>query len=51
VFGVRATTHLENRLADMLLGAWRDGGTVLRAPRSAHAVHSTNLRRGVPRGP
>ncbi|PWI17360.1 hypothetical protein DI272_26780 [Streptomyces sp. Act143] len=31
VFGVRATTHLEDRLAARLLGAWRQGATALRA--------------------
>ncbi|WP_371749035.1 iron-containing redox enzyme family protein [Streptomyces sp. NBC_00280] len=30
VFGIHATTHLENRLADSLLGAWRAGATGLR---------------------
>lgn len=30
VFGIRATTHLEDRLADRLLGAWREGATALR---------------------
>ncbi len=30
VFGIRATTHLENRLADRLLGSWRAGATGLR---------------------
>ncbi|MFJ7075443.1 iron-containing redox enzyme family protein [Streptomyces sp. NPDC098781] len=30
VFGIRATTHLEDRLAATLLGAWRGGGTALR---------------------
>lgn len=44
VFGVRATTHLENRLADRLLGAWRDGCTVLHAPRSAHAAAARRPR-------
>lgn len=32
VFGIRATGHLEKRLADRLLGAWRTGGPALRAP-------------------
>ncbi|MFE0251349.1 iron-containing redox enzyme family protein [Streptomyces sp. NPDC059010] len=31
VFGIRATGHLEDRLAARLLGAWRAGGTALRA--------------------
>ncbi|MDX2937871.1 iron-containing redox enzyme family protein [Streptomyces ipomoeae] len=30
VFGIRTTTHLEDRLAARLLGAWRDGRTALR---------------------
>ncbi|MER7838182.1 iron-containing redox enzyme family protein [Streptomyces sp. NPDC096040] len=30
VFGIRATTHLEESLAARLLGAWHEGGTVLR---------------------
>lgn len=30
VFGIRATGHLEDRLAARLLGAWREGGTALR---------------------
>ncbi|MEV4038608.1 iron-containing redox enzyme family protein [Streptomyces umbrinus] len=30
VFGIRATTHLEDRLADRLLSAWREGATGLR---------------------
>lgn len=30
VFGIHATTHLENRLADSLLTAWREGATGLR---------------------
>lgn len=30
VFGIRATSHLENRLAARVLGAWRDGATALR---------------------
>ncbi|MFI9827081.1 iron-containing redox enzyme family protein [Streptomyces sp. NPDC051913] len=30
VFGVRATSHLEDRLAARLLGAWRQGTTALR---------------------
>ncbi|MEU9976391.1 iron-containing redox enzyme family protein [Streptomyces sp. NPDC051014] len=30
VFGIRATTWLENRLADRILGAWRGGVTALR---------------------
>lgn len=29
VFGIRATGHLEDRLATRLLGAWRDGSPVL----------------------
>ncbi|MEH0420407.1 iron-containing redox enzyme family protein [Streptomyces sp. B21-083] len=33
VFGIRATVHLENRLADTLLGAWREGATGLRGDR------------------
>ncbi|MFI7296734.1 iron-containing redox enzyme family protein [Streptomyces sp. NPDC050121] len=30
VFGIRATAHLDDRLADRLLGAWRAGATALR---------------------
>ncbi|MGW5969739.1 iron-containing redox enzyme family protein [Streptomyces sp. NPDC055186] len=30
VFGIRATSHLEDRLAAGLLGAWREGATALR---------------------
>ncbi|MER6529981.1 iron-containing redox enzyme family protein [Streptomyces sp. NPDC001508] len=30
VFGIRATSHLEDRLAARLLGAWRSGATALR---------------------
>ncbi|MFI1361287.1 iron-containing redox enzyme family protein [Streptomyces sp. NPDC020898] len=38
VFGIRATTHLESRLADRLLGSWRAGATGLRAvPRGGTA--------------
>ncbi|WP_031483044.1 iron-containing redox enzyme family protein [Streptomyces bicolor] len=33
VFGIRATTRLEDRLADRLLGAWHKGGTALRGGR------------------
>ncbi|MFI6009551.1 iron-containing redox enzyme family protein [Streptomyces sp. NPDC051243] len=33
VFGIRATTRLEDRLADRLLGAWHGGGTALRRGR------------------
>ncbi|MCL8010153.1 iron-containing redox enzyme family protein [Streptomyces sp. AS02] len=33
VFGIRATLHLEKRLATRLLGAWREGGTALRRTR------------------
>ncbi|MFE5816136.1 iron-containing redox enzyme family protein [Streptomyces sp. NPDC056479] len=36
VFGIRATTHLEDRLAAVLLGAWREGGSALRTPRVIH---------------
>ncbi|WP_330456014.1 iron-containing redox enzyme family protein [Streptomyces sp. NBC_00820] len=32
VFGVRATTHLEERLTARLLGAWRHGSTALHVP-------------------
>ncbi|QOV40942.1 iron-containing redox enzyme family protein [Streptomyces ferrugineus] len=32
VFGIRATTHLEDRLAAELLDAWRGGGSALRVP-------------------
>ncbi|QFR02123.1 iron-containing redox enzyme family protein [Streptomyces phaeolivaceus] len=35
VFGIRTTTHLENRLADTLLSAWREGATGLRGGRAA----------------
>ncbi|MFJ7017580.1 iron-containing redox enzyme family protein [Streptomyces sp. NPDC101117] len=35
VFGIRATGHLEDRLADRLLAAWRDGGSALRSPEGA----------------
>ena len=31
-FGVDATGHLEDRLADRLLGAWRAGRSSLRTP-------------------
>jgi Iron-containing redox enzyme len=31
VFGIRATAHLEDRLAKRLLGAWRAGASALRA--------------------
>ncbi|MCX5248100.1 MULTISPECIES: iron-containing redox enzyme family protein [unclassified Streptomyces] len=31
-FGIRATTHLENRLSAGLLRAWRSGATALRGP-------------------
>ncbi|MFE1285704.1 iron-containing redox enzyme family protein [Streptomyces sp. NPDC058751] len=34
VFGIRATGHLEDRLAARLLPAWRDGGSALRADRA-----------------
>lgn len=33
VFGIHATAHLENRLADRLLGAWRAGATGLHGDR------------------
>ncbi|MFF4091166.1 iron-containing redox enzyme family protein [Streptomyces nigra] len=32
VFGIRATGHLEDRLAARLLAVWRDGGSALRTP-------------------
>ncbi|MBW8800572.1 MAG: iron-containing redox enzyme family protein [Streptomyces sp.] len=32
VFGIRATGHLEDRLAARLLAAWRDGRSALRTP-------------------
>ncbi|KUL69087.1 MULTISPECIES: iron-containing redox enzyme family protein [unclassified Streptomyces] len=35
VFGIRATGHLEDRLADRLLAAWRDGRSALRSPERA----------------
>ncbi|MGW0706345.1 iron-containing redox enzyme family protein [Streptomyces sp. NPDC002643] len=38
VFGIRATSYLENRLTVRLLGAWRNGTTALRTPAPAHAV-------------
>ncbi|MGV9426236.1 iron-containing redox enzyme family protein [Streptomyces sp. NPDC003656] len=38
VFGVRATTYLEDRLAEVLLGAWRAGGTALRPGYSESAA-------------
>ncbi|MGW0633379.1 iron-containing redox enzyme family protein [Streptomyces sp. NPDC002758] len=34
VFGIRATSYLEDRLAARLLGAWREGGSALRGERS-----------------
>ncbi|MFF4832521.1 iron-containing redox enzyme family protein [Streptomyces sp. NPDC001315] len=38
VFGIRATGHLEDRLADRLLTAWRDGRTALRTGRITPAA-------------
>ncbi|MFD8913447.1 iron-containing redox enzyme family protein [Streptomyces sp. NPDC059575] len=37
VFGVRATTYLEDRLAERLLSAWRAGATALRSGYSESA--------------
>ncbi|WP_434097201.1 iron-containing redox enzyme family protein [Streptomyces mirabilis] len=38
VFGIRATTHLEDRLAVRLLSVWREGSTALhlRTPGTSH---------------
>ncbi|MGY3202966.1 iron-containing redox enzyme family protein [Streptomyces sp. TE5632] len=38
VFGIRATAHLEDRLAAGLLGAWREGATALRGDRPLEGV-------------
>ncbi|MFE2642583.1 iron-containing redox enzyme family protein [Streptomyces nigra] len=38
VFGIRATGHLEDRLAARLLAAWRDGGSALRTPEPVAAT-------------
>ncbi|WP_405782784.1 iron-containing redox enzyme family protein [Streptomyces sp. NBC_00859] len=40
VLGVEATGHLEDRLADHLLAAWRNGDTALRTPPGGTAAHT-----------
>lgn len=45
VFGIRATAHLEDRLATRLLDAWRQGATALRGDGPLEAgIHSSAQR-------